>query len=69
MDANDRNRPRIGKIRRISTDLITGHKNNKLFIEFDLPVRFRKPSIGNNVTAVTFAIHVGQRNLKSHFAA
>jgi hypothetical protein len=38
---------------------ITGHKNNKLFIEFDLPVRFQKPSIGNNVTAVTFAIHFG----------
>ena len=38
---------------------ISGHKNNKVFIEFDLPVRFQKPSIGNNVTAVTFAIHLG----------
>lgn len=38
---------------------IKGHKNNKIFIEFDLPVRFQKPSIGNNITAVTFAIHLG----------
>jgi hypothetical protein len=38
---------------------IKGHKNNKIFIEFDLPVRFQKPSIGNNVTSVTFAIHLG----------
>jgi hypothetical protein len=32
---------------------------NKVFIEFDLPVRFQKPTPGNNVTAVTFAVHVG----------
>ncbi|HLG14782.1 MAG TPA: hypothetical protein VJH03_09820 [Blastocatellia bacterium] len=37
---------------------IAGHKNNKFFIEFDLPVRFQKPA-GNNITAVTFAIHFG----------
>jgi hypothetical protein len=32
---------------------------NKIFIEFDLPIRFQKPTPGNNVTAVTFAIHIG----------
>ena len=37
---------------------IAGHKNNKFFIEFDLPVRFQKPA-GHNITAVTFAIHFG----------
>jgi len=37
---------------------VTGH-NYKFFIEADVPVRFQKPSIGHNVTAVTFAIHLG----------
>ncbi len=37
---------------------ITGH-NFKLFAEVDVPVRFQKPSIGHNVTAVTLAIHLG----------
>jgi hypothetical protein len=37
---------------------ITGH-NFKLFAEVDVPIRFQKPSIGNNVTAVTLAIHIG----------
>ena len=37
---------------------IAGHKNNRFFIEFDLPVRFQKPA-GNNITAVTFAVHLG----------
>ena len=38
---------------------ISGHKNNKVFIEFDLPVRFARPSPGNNIASVTFAIHLG----------
>ena len=38
---------------------IKGHKNNKVFLEFDLPVRFAKPSPGNNVASVTAAIHLG----------
>ena len=37
---------------------IKGH-NFKLFAEVDVPIRFQKPSIGNNVTAVTLAIHIG----------
>jgi len=53
---NDRNRPRIGRIRRISTDLITGTRTTSCFIEFDLPVGFQKPSIENNLTPITFAI-------------
>ena len=38
---------------------IKGHKNNKIFLEFDLPVRFSRPTPGNNVASVTAAIHLG----------
>lgn len=38
---------------------IKGHKNNKIFLEFDLPVRFAKPAPGDNVASVTAAIHLG----------
>jgi hypothetical protein len=31
----------------------------KFFVEFDLPVRFQKPTPGKTVTAVTFAVHTG----------
>jgi hypothetical protein len=37
---------------------IPGH-NFKLFAEVDVPIRFQKPSIGHNVTAVTLAVHIG----------
>jgi hypothetical protein len=34
------------------------HKNNKVFIEFVLPIRFQRIA-GDNITAVTFGIHLG----------
>ena len=38
---------------------ITKDGSTKFFVEFDLPVRFQKPTPGHNVTAVTFAVHTG----------
>ena len=57
--AFDVNRPSWGFTPLLAREFpVTGH-NFKFFAEVDLPVRFQKPSIGHNVTAVTLAVHFG----------